>query len=315
MEKDVQVECPKRKKKAGGVKLRFGVSEPVRKTLYDIFMENLQTLNRVTFIHRVIYAGKHKSSTQLPIIFKTIINGVNNEYYRERLTGFLLIYSTFFIHVVEGSEDAILKHLSILLESPDHSDCVGETKLLIQISNVLKRLSPESITYHGVPSRTLTPLYEIANMTNTAQTLYKCLRQTYELIKAFIRSKYELNGLRKSPVSHESRSDKKARNANISPSNNAIPSTSVQDKDQYMQNLPEMELIEALIESPYTQKLESYYELLLDCDLIPYDIFSTTFDNVTELVRHGEDSKEQAHDKRSKEKEEMSEEYSELMNL
>nr|CAH7728756.1 unnamed protein product [Callosobruchus chinensis] len=183
------------------------------------------------------------------------------------------------------------------------------------------RLCPEWMACHATPSQLLTPLDENESIASTAQILYKCLRKTYESIKIFIRNNYEENRIRKSPVSHESRCDKKTRNATLSANDSLTPSTSVQGEDPFGQHSPDMELIKALVESPYTQKLESYYELLSDipqreicednvwpipCDLIPYDIFSTTFDNVTELTRHPQESKEKSHDEHSKEAEEFS---------
>ncbi|VEN34734.1 unnamed protein product, partial [Callosobruchus maculatus] len=113
---------------------------------------------------------------------------------------------------------------------------------------------------HGTPAKLLTPLDENESVANTAQILYTCLRQTYESIKIFNRRNYDLHDVRKSSVSLEPRCDKKTRNTSLSPRDGSTPSTSSHDEDEYRQHLPAMELIEALVESPYTQKLENYYE-------------------------------------------------------
>ncbi|VEN34732.1 unnamed protein product [Callosobruchus maculatus] len=53
----------------------------------------------------------------------------------------------------------------------------------------------------------------------------------------------------------------------------------------------------------------------ISCDLIPYDIFSTTFDTATELTRHGQGSTEKSHEEFSKEVVEFFEEHNEKHKL
>ncbi|CAH1982776.1 unnamed protein product [Acanthoscelides obtectus] len=187
-------------------------------------------------------------------------------------------------------------------------------KLLVQISNVLKRLCPEWMIYNGTPPELISTLLDkSASVEDTAHALYKCLRQTYETVKMFVANNYD-DTLSKVSFEHNS---KKKMSHSVSLFPHSKDDTSLPDQANAIdQHLPEMELIEALIESPYTQTIESYYDLFLDvpqsvvdndkvwpipCDCVPYAIFSSIYDNVTELTGRQVDSKQKSQEELSEE--------------
>lgn len=96
-------------------------AEPQRQSLYQTLQNNLKAFDRVslklktgnqtnaklsskaTFLHRIIYVGEHKfeSYEQAKDVFYGTIKKCNEAYCIEKLSGFLLYYNRFFIHVVE----------------------------------------------------------------------------------------------------------------------------------------------------------------------------------------------------------------------
>ncbi|PSN40595.1 hypothetical protein C0J52_10364, partial [Blattella germanica] len=92
-----------------------------------------------TYIHRLIYIGQH-SFGQNPTVqqfFEDIIKSVNIQDPDESLTGFLLHYEHLFIHIVEGSQATILRHLRRIFKAIDEGKAQLETmKVLITCHNI-----------------------------------------------------------------------------------------------------------------------------------------------------------------------------------
>nr|CAI5823204.1 unnamed protein product [Callosobruchus analis] len=324
--KATKVRYPKLKKHVKENYKDVSVNEPVRRMLFDKVVENLKLLERVTHLHRIVYIGEHSSAPELSsMIVSTVTSMENQSNAPDKLTGFLLIYQKFFLHMVEGTEDKINEHVGIILRKYGTTKELRNMKLLIQVSHVLKRLCPEWMSYSGVPPKLLTPLEEDPNMEETARRLYICLRQTYVLISTFVKDNTE-GGERGSKNSRES--DKQSmlsQKGSLSHGSffGEIPRSSSQNssvresrsnslnrsnlsslgmfKDPYWQHLPEIEMLDALIRSEYTVSLNEFYAKYMFVpqkdvykdrvwpvpgDFIPFDVFERPYECATELRQH-----------------------------
>ncbi|CAH1977641.1 unnamed protein product [Acanthoscelides obtectus] len=296
------------------------VQEPARKTLFDRIMANFKMMERRTYLHRIIYVGEHDIASDLPSMLVNTVTAVNEaENTVEKLTGFLLVYQKCFLHMVEGSEDSITKHVGLVLNKYGDNKELKNLKLLIQVSHILKRVCPEWQTYFGVPSKLLSPLEEEASMEETGRRLYTCVRCIYNLLGAFAKDAAEASemesikdiGGSKSSLSlrgslgHRLSIANNSRNlinkGSHSSSLNRSQSILGHSKDRYWQHLPEYEVIIALIRSPYVQTLQSFYDVYMVVpqrdiykdkvwpvpgDFIPFDVFSELYDCTTELRAH-----------------------------
>ncbi|XP_017782057.1 PREDICTED: uncharacterized protein C7orf62 homolog [Nicrophorus vespilloides] len=112
------------------------------KSLYDILCNRMKLLNRKFFIHRIFYIGECQieinASTNIRLYLKDIIAGINSGHCEERLTGFVLSFSKYFLNVVEGSESELIEHLNLLRDAG--SICFGRVKLLVVQHNIKERL-------------------------------------------------------------------------------------------------------------------------------------------------------------------------------
>lgn len=62
-------------------------------------------MNQVTYLHRITYVGEHsfRDDPTVQQLYGEIIRDVNSEDPDEILTGFLLCYDGFFVHILEVS--------------------------------------------------------------------------------------------------------------------------------------------------------------------------------------------------------------------
>lgn len=58
---------------------------------------------QVTFLHRVVYTGEHNCTKEEPIVdcFQETVKNANAVYHHEKVSGFLLLYAKYFIHIIE----------------------------------------------------------------------------------------------------------------------------------------------------------------------------------------------------------------------
>ncbi|CAH2000669.1 unnamed protein product [Acanthoscelides obtectus] len=315
MQKEVVENYPRFKKKEKETKTDrdFTHYEPERRMLFDRIQENLKMSERITHLHRLVYIGSHNTLCNLPGMFGSSISTVNGLSSTGELTGFLLVYNTYFIHVVEGSEDAINQHVGYFLKKYGAAKGIGEMKCLIQVSHVLRRLCKEWIVFYGIPPKLLNPLEEIYTMEETGRILYECLRQVYDLIQAYMKrntddpdsvnaegSKDELES--KMKITRESilSSGSSSRESSLSRMSSTVTRRLSKNHSPYFQYLPEAEVLQALLISPHTQHMKHFCDVYMTVpqreiykdkvfpvtgDFIPFDVFSTTYNCVVELSK------------------------------
>ncbi|XP_046968959.1 uncharacterized protein LOC124536457 [Vanessa cardui] len=87
------------------------------KSLLNVVEENFERIGLKTFAIRMIYIGEHGlPKDQLIKNFEATINDVNAGYWDIKLCGLLMVYDSYFIHIIEGSEDTVHRHLRFLFE-------------------------------------------------------------------------------------------------------------------------------------------------------------------------------------------------------
>ncbi|XP_063382071.1 uncharacterized protein LOC134668554 [Cydia fagiglandana] len=88
------------------------------RTVLHVVQENFQSLGLKTYGIRMIYIGEHKAPREAMIeqIGKTV-DAVNGGYCDMKVTGLLLVYDSYFVHIVEGSEDTVHRLLRFLFKT------------------------------------------------------------------------------------------------------------------------------------------------------------------------------------------------------
>ncbi|KAJ8924855.1 hypothetical protein NQ315_001010 [Exocentrus adspersus] len=306
---DVRVTYPKKRKPIEDHVIEE-IQEPARKTMYDVVLENFRVLKRVSFVHRTVYIGEHQffsDSDRLEDLFSSTIQAVNEAYTAEKLTGFLLCYTKYFLHLVEGDEDSIYKHLGLLMKKKERATHLGAIKLLVHVSHVSKRVIQDWTAYVGTPSQYLGKINIDCELEEAERHIYNCIRKMYNLVFAYVHQnadtpKYEDRRL--SMFTQEDLPPDVTYRVTRGPIGGVGGST-----DPYRSTLPEHEIVDFNIKTRFTQDIEAYYgtygvvpQRIVYNDKtwpcaehhIQFDVFSKPFDLSTEFPKpfKSEDTKE-----------------------
>ncbi|XP_023940343.1 uncharacterized protein LOC112047445 [Bicyclus anynana] len=125
------------------------------RTVLNVVEENFERIRLKAYAIRMIYTGEHALDKEEIIKhFKATIDDVNSSYCDINVRGLLLVYDSYFVHVVEGSEDTVYRHLRFLFErerkwieeklKEDESDEVVEG-VAIMLDEELKEKSEKKI--------------------------------------------------------------------------------------------------------------------------------------------------------------------------
>lgn len=277
--------------------MKFGIPEPVRKTLYDVVLENLEISNRKTYLHRLIIAGEHSfKDDQILHLFCESVDKTNENFHYENLTGILLYYARHFIQMIEADETTIYRYLTYLLNNRLYNK-LGKAKVLMHTSHIKDRLFPDFVTYFGVPSKILGDIKWEETPQESGRHLYLFLRKFYNFVKVFHDDYYQPDKTSTSPTPTEN--DQEFAESIygyshiLSPSQSSIAlSSSAMGtmRDPYRVTLPEVELLNYLLKNECQQTLTEYHGIFGEVpqrdiykdkvwpapsDLMPFDIFQT----------------------------------------
>ncbi|PZC84290.1 uncharacterized protein LOC110370233 [Helicoverpa armigera] len=87
------------------------------RTVLNVVEENFQKLGLKAYAIRMIYIGEHTLPKEEIIHhFSKTITLVNSTYCEINVYGLLLVYDSYFVHILEGSEDTIHRHLRFLFK-------------------------------------------------------------------------------------------------------------------------------------------------------------------------------------------------------
>ncbi|XP_011502646.1 PREDICTED: uncharacterized protein C7orf62 homolog [Ceratosolen solmsi marchali] len=114
------------------------MEEPKRKSFLDNLKEQLSLINRSTLTTRFLYIGEYKGSkNNLRKKMNLNVTELNEEYGEIVLTGFLLVYPKYFLHLIEASEEIIYRHLQAIFAA-DFQEILGHVISLPTSYNIYK---------------------------------------------------------------------------------------------------------------------------------------------------------------------------------
>ncbi|XP_018329194.1 uncharacterized protein LOC108739680 [Agrilus planipennis] len=167
--------------------------EPKRESVYEILQINLKRADRRTFVHRTIVVGEHSFGVNwtwgVEEVFRSIITEINEAYTDENLTGLLICYPSFFCHLVEGSEEALIEYISTLFKKYDNQ--LGSVKFLAPFHHIYKRAIDKWITVKGNPPRLLNKIEDDCDISETCHHALVCMKKLFKLcnlIKCYVPS-------------------------------------------------------------------------------------------------------------------------------
>ncbi|XP_013140108.1 PREDICTED: uncharacterized protein C7orf62 homolog [Papilio polytes] len=100
------------------------------RSVLDNVEENFTRIGLKTYAIRMIYAGEHLLKKEEIIhMFSKTVEDVNSSYCDIHITGLLLVYDSFFVHVIEGSEDTVHRQIRFLFNLETQ---MSEQKALIE---------------------------------------------------------------------------------------------------------------------------------------------------------------------------------------
>ncbi|XP_072384759.1 uncharacterized protein [Diabrotica undecimpunctata] len=303
----------------------IGIQEPKRTTLYDIVCYNFDLIGRTTFIHRFIYAGFHNcgETAQAECLiarFSDIVNQTNRtNNIHENLTGFLVVTPKYFIHMIEGDEEAIYYHLKLLLGATDYQELLNNVKVFTLLTHVNRRLINDWGYYCGLPPQLFTNL--VADKDEIYRITLACVLKLYSLsnfvatdpLFSTISAKSDTKVLQKLPERQEekvppSSSDVTLEETNpgfqyiLSPGSGRKTSTAL--AETLISYLPEDEMVSYILTSDWPMNIEEYFKIAREVpqiyrdftwpvpeDFIPFDVFDTTYDRITTLPKPDADKK------------------------
>uniref|UniRef100_A0A6P7G1T4 Uncharacterized protein LOC114333349 n=1 Tax=Diabrotica virgifera virgifera TaxID=50390 RepID=A0A6P7G1T4_DIAVI len=302
-----------------------GIQEPKRTTMYDIVCYNFDLMGRTTFIHRFIYAGFHNcdETAQAECLiarFSDIVNQTNraNNIY-EHLTGFLVVTPNYFIHMIEGDEEAIYYHLKLLLAATDYKELLNNVKVFTLLTHVNRRLINDWGYYCGLPPQLLTKLN--AHKDEIYRITLACILKLYSLsnfvatdpLFSTISAKADSKVLQKLPEFQEKKLPLTSSDVALEKphlgfqyilSAGSGRKTSTALAETLRSYLPEDEMVGYILSSDWPMDLEEYFKNAREVpqiygdftwpvpeDFIPFDVFDTTYDRITTLPKPDADTK------------------------
>ncbi|KAM3966451.1 uncharacterized protein ACR2FA_012758 [Aphomia sociella] len=87
------------------------------RSVLDVVEENFQKVGLKAYAVRMIYIGEHTlPRDEIIQHFHKTIQGVNATYCEINVRGLLLVYDSYFVHIIEGSEDTVHRQLRFLFQ-------------------------------------------------------------------------------------------------------------------------------------------------------------------------------------------------------
>ncbi|KAJ2944280.1 hypothetical protein O0L34_g18266 [Tuta absoluta] len=92
-----------------------------QRNLVHVVKENFERAGLKAYAIRMIYMGEHGlSSDEMTKLFRKSVKYVNQGYTDIPVNGLLLIYDSYFVHILEGSEDTIHRQIRFLFNIAVH---------------------------------------------------------------------------------------------------------------------------------------------------------------------------------------------------
>ncbi|GLV41860.1 hypothetical protein CBL_13592 [Carabus blaptoides fortunei] len=142
---------------------------PTRRSLLDIVKNKEQERSIL---------GKNECA----MIIESIVNSVNTncEHGEEKITGFLLVYSKYFVHFLQCSERCVRKHFIFLQEQQGNT--IVQIKLIMALHNTVQRMFDKWICTETKPLNKINPRDIEPNYTNIKHLIWTIyVKNIYQL--------------------------------------------------------------------------------------------------------------------------------------
>jgi len=170
-----------------------------RQNLLNIVLEGTRSTNRKCLLHRIIYLGRLNPDIRNPVElgdhYKNFFRGVagNNDkqsWQTEQATGLLLLYPSYFLHILEGPENMLFDVIEENIKKENNAmiDC----KVLVFVSNIPGRMF-SNWQYH-VLSLTAVRMDASKMQESFESAITDALTLIHKLSKELIKAKVQMKG-------------------------------------------------------------------------------------------------------------------------
>ncbi|KAJ0178379.1 hypothetical protein K1T71_006202 [Dendrolimus kikuchii] len=262
------------------------------RSILNVVEENFQKIGLKAYPIRMIYGGEHLlPKEELIKQFKKTVNGVNSCYCEIPINGLLLVYDSYFVHVLEGSEDTVHRQLRFLMQR--EIDWIAEMKKLDQEAAIAAAKAAEEAAAEGrtvilkedIGSKPDWKMFKRLKMMMVYHSITKLQFHKWRAVTArppSLIGKLDVFG----PLSEHMEQlriflDKIKKLCNFARANEALSFEGLSAVDPRMEALPEVALLDYLIQSPHILELRNVMYLHRRVD--DYCFY---FENVWPLATH-----------------------------
>lgn len=103
------------------------------KSLKDFVVDNLLCAGRQSYYQRIVIVVKHKLNINMKSIYMSLCTETNKNVLEDKLTGLFIIYRTYGILLLEGSEAVLGKFIGKLEEKQE--ECLERSKIVSIYNN------------------------------------------------------------------------------------------------------------------------------------------------------------------------------------
>ncbi|XP_024947747.1 uncharacterized protein LOC107265187 isoform X2 [Cephus cinctus] len=122
---------------------------PIRQSYLDLVKRNLQAMDQVMFLTRIIYIGEYRcTSEELRQKMKNVMDHLANDHSDSPATGLLLVYQQYFIHILEATEEIIFRHFRLIYADGAMQIDLGRVICLPPYHHVYQSVSMEEVLSH-----------------------------------------------------------------------------------------------------------------------------------------------------------------------
>ncbi|XP_045477794.1 testis-expressed protein 47 [Harmonia axyridis] len=239
----------------------IGIPEPFRDSLLDILHDNLEQAKKNIYVNRIIYLGEHSFDTEaeegVSDVFREIVKEINSGYNDEILTGIFLHYKKYFVHMLEGSEDTIMKHFHLLMET-DVYHKFAKMKLVLLVNHINQRFVIEWMDIPGKPATLLEKIDPDSDMEKSGRYIFNCVQKVYQLCREIREIKTRNDNDDDSTIDFRAKP--------VEPTTGSLDSTLYEEvlKAFY----PEINLLQFLVQTRFLRNLEDYINIY-GCPVVP----------------------------------------------
>ncbi|KAK6632659.1 hypothetical protein RUM43_013427 [Polyplax serrata] len=169
------------------------MQEVSRYDLLSVLQKAMKYSQKKIFLHRIIYIANYtqtaaSDATQNSRVFNILIDSniklINEDYCEDVITGFGLFYSGYFINIIEGPEETLIKHLKSLVNTFDQnfqkSPEVTRMKILLVSHHINKRYYASWNGRSASPPLLLEKIEQTDNEASVRQ-IQNCIMKLYRM--------------------------------------------------------------------------------------------------------------------------------------